>query len=100
MPCFLVTGSDAPADDFLARNGLRYGKVYGFAVDMSESGPTGGLMRDAFHKPRANGAQVDGKFVAINWQWDGEVKVRFKKAVLELNILCTTGLMDYFPGIL
>ena len=31
-------------------------------------------MRDAFHKPRHNGAQVDGKFVAIKWQWDGVVK--------------------------
>lgn len=41
---------------------------------MSDSGPTSGLWRDAFHKPRENGAKVDGKFVAINWQWDGEVK--------------------------
>ena len=48
--------------------------MYGFAVDMGESGPTGGLFRDAFHKPRENGAKVDGKFVAINWQWDGKVK--------------------------
>ena len=31
-------------------------------------------MRDAFHKPRENGAKVDGKYVAIDWQWDGEVK--------------------------
>jgi len=67
-------GSDAPADDFLARNGLRYGKVYGFAIDMSDDGPTAGLWRDAFHKPRENGAKVDGKFVAIDWQWDGTVK--------------------------
>ena len=67
-------GSDAPDDDFLARNGLRYGKVYGFAIDMSASGPTGGLFRDAFHKPRANGEQVEGKFVAIDWMWDGEAK--------------------------
>lgn len=41
---------------------------------MSESGPTGGLFRDAFHKPRDNGEQVDGKFVAIDWKWDGTVK--------------------------
>merc|ERR1712038_865813 len=67
-------GSDAPEDDFLARNGLRYGKVYGFAIDMSESGPTGGMWRDDFHKPRENGAKVEGKFIPINWQWDGEVK--------------------------
>jgi len=67
-------GSDAPEDDFLARNGLRYGKLYGFAIDMAPTGPTGGLYRDAFHKPRNNGARVSGKFVAINWQWDGVVK--------------------------
>jgi len=67
-------GSDAPQDDFLARNGLRYGKIYGFAVDVSPDGPTGGLFRDKFHKPRENGASVDGKFVALNWQWDGIVK--------------------------
>lgn len=69
-----IIGSDAPADDFLARNGLRYGKLYGFAIDMSEDGPADGLFRDEFHTPRENGAQVDGKFVAINWQWDGVVK--------------------------
>lgn len=69
-----IPGSDAPADDFLARNGLRYGKVYGFAVDMSENGPTGGLFRDAYHKNRENGSLVSGKFVAIDWQWDGIVK--------------------------
>lgn len=69
-----ATGSDAPEDDFLARNGLRYGKIYGFAVDMSEDGPTEGMFRDDYHKPRENGAKVEGKFVAINWQWDGVVK--------------------------
>ena len=41
---------------------------------MSSSGPTGGLFRDSFHKPRENGAQVDGKFVAIDWMWDGVAK--------------------------
>ena len=41
---------------------------------MSEDGPSDGLFRDAFHKPRDNGEMVGGKFVAINWQWDGEVK--------------------------
>jgi len=61
----------------LARNGLRYGKIYSFAIDMSEEGPTKGMWRDEFHKdPKMafNGAQVDGHFVADNWQWDGEVK--------------------------
>jgi len=70
----IIPGSDAPADDFLARNGLRYGKVYGFAVDMSENGPTHGLWRDAYHKDRENGSMVSGKFVAIDWQWDGVVR--------------------------
>uniref|UniRef100_A0A6V2KIW3 Uncharacterized protein n=1 Tax=Ditylum brightwellii TaxID=49249 RepID=A0A6V2KIW3_9STRA len=67
-------GSDAPKSDFLARNGLRYGKVYGYAVDMDAAGPTEGLWRDVFHKSRGNGAEVPGKFVAIDWQWDGTVK--------------------------
>jgi hypothetical protein len=70
-------GSDAPKDDFLARNGLRYGKTYSFAIDMSKNGPTKGMWRDEFHrdpKMAYNGAQVDGKFVADKWEWDGEVK--------------------------
>lgn len=71
---FHLVGSDAPADDFLARNGLRYGKVYGFATDMSADGQTGGLWRDEYHKDRENGEKVEGKFVAIDWQWDGTVK--------------------------
>ena len=53
-------GSQAPASDFLARNGLRYGRIYGFAIDMSPEGPTGGEWRDEFHK---NGAE-NGAFSA------------------------------------
>lgn len=67
-------GSPADADDFLARNGLRYGKVYGFAVDMSEDGPSNGLWRDEYHKDPekgVNGAKVEGEFLPINWQWAG-----------------------------
>jgi hypothetical protein len=70
-------GSDAPADDFLARNGLRFGKMYGFATDMSANGPTAGVWRDAFHKDTTtavNGAEVPGVFTPIEWQWTGEVK--------------------------
>jgi hypothetical protein len=70
-------GSTAPADDFLARNGLRYGNLYGFAIDMSESGPSGGIFRDEFHQDPAkakNGAKVDGKWIAVDWTWDGEVR--------------------------
>lgn len=70
-------GSDAPEDDFLARNGLRYGHIYGFAIDMSEDGPTGGLWRDAFHldpEKGTNGAKVDGWWIKQPWSWDGEVR--------------------------
>ena len=50
--------------------------MYGFATDMSASGPTGGKWRDEFHKDATmgiNGATVPGVFTPINWQWDGEV---------------------------
>ncbi|KAG7369578.1 hypothetical protein IV203_027324 [Nitzschia inconspicua] len=70
-------GSDAPEDDFLARNGLRYGYIYGFAIDMSEDGPTGGLWRDDFHRDAekaTNGAKVDGWWIKQPWQWDGQVR--------------------------
>lgn len=64
-------------DDFLARNGLKYGQIYGFAINMGEQGPTGGLWRDAFHKDASkamNGAKVPGKWIAQPWRWDGKVK--------------------------
>jgi hypothetical protein len=72
----LENGQDAPASDFLARNGLKYGKMYGFAIDMSVTGPTKGMYRDAFHlsADANNGAKVPGAFVAQNWSWDGQVK--------------------------
>lgn len=64
-----------PATDFLSRNGLAFGKVYGFAADIASQ--TGGLWRDSFHKDPAqavNGATVEGHFARGAWQWDGEVK--------------------------
>lgn len=79
----LEDGSDAPDDDFLARNGLKYGKIYGYAVDMSTEEDGGkvrqskGLWRDAFHKNSTyafNGAKVRGFWIAQDWSWDGEVK--------------------------
>ena len=68
-----------PATDFLSRNGLAYGHLYGFATNQagaaydasnSDSG------RDGWHKTegRANGDTVSGAFYPIDWQWDGEVK--------------------------
>jgi len=70
----LEDGSDAPEDDFLARNGFKYGQLYGFATDMSETGPTGGVGRDEWHKTATNGAEVVGKMIAQPWRWDGEVR--------------------------
>jgi hypothetical protein len=73
----LAKGSNANNNDFLARNGLRYGKLYGFAVDMSNNGPTKGLWRDEFHKQpnlAYNGAKVEGKWIATEWTWDGTVR--------------------------
>lgn len=71
----LEDGSDAPADDFLARNGLKYGQIYGFAVDMNDNSTAPyDLWRDAFHKTAVNGDKVEGKWIAQEWKWDGEVK--------------------------
>eukprot|EP00977_Amphora_coffeiformis_P030186 scaffold45304_cov191-Amphora_coffeaeformis.AAC.1 len=68
-------GTPAPHDDFLARNGLRYGQIYGFAVDRDAH--TGGKWRDDFHKDPElayNGAHVPGYWFAQAWRWDGTVK--------------------------
>ena len=70
---YMEDGSKAPESDFLARNGLRYGQIYGFAIDMSEDGPTGGLWRDAAHKVATNGFKVDGYWVAQPWRYNGTV---------------------------
>ena len=73
---YMEDGSPAPEDDFLAKNGMRYGKVYGYAVDMSEDGPSSGMWRDAFHKDAEkalNGAEVPGFWMPIDWQWNGTV---------------------------
>jgi hypothetical protein len=74
----LEDGTDAPADDFLARNGFKFGQIYGFAIDMTNStdstGPTAGEWRDAWHKSATNGDTVPGKWIAQPWRWDGEVK--------------------------
>jgi hypothetical protein len=72
----LEDGSDAPEDDFLARNGLKYGQMYGFAIDMRNTtdavGPTAGVWRDEWHKSAYNGQMVPGKWIAQPWRWDGE----------------------------
>ena len=65
--------TQAPASDFLARNGFRCGQIYGFAVDMSATGPTGGQWRDEFHRDATNGQSVPGRWVAQPWRWNGTV---------------------------
>ena len=61
-----------PATDFLSRNGLAYGKVYGFATDVAST--TGGRFQEDWHLNVAtNGMQVPGGFYPIDWQWNGTV---------------------------
>jgi hypothetical protein len=57
-----------PADDFLSRNGLSCGQLYGFGVDESLAD------RDDWHRANYNGATVEGAFYPIDWKWDGVVK--------------------------
>jgi hypothetical protein len=59
-------GSQAPATDFLARNGLRYGQIYGFATELATH-------RDTFHINATNGAKVSGKWLKGQWRWNGTV---------------------------
>ena len=83
-------GSVQTEVDFLAKNGLRYGKVYGFAIDMTEDGPTKGMWRDDFHRDPEmahNGAKVPGIFTPIDWQWDGVVRDFIRKFPNHLHIM-------------
>ena len=74
----LEDGTEAPEDDFLARNGLKYGQMYGFAIDMRNTtdsvGPTAGVWRDAWHKTAQNGDMIPGKWIAQEWRWNGAGK--------------------------
>jgi len=66
-----ATGADAT--DFLSRNGLAYGKVYGFATDVATT--TGGRYQEDWHLNVAlPGSQVPGGMYPIDWQWDGTVR--------------------------
>jgi hypothetical protein len=58
-----------PATDFLSRNALRFGQLYGFATDTTE-----GVYRDAWHMANVKGAKVAGAYYPIDWKWDGVVK--------------------------
>ena len=60
------------ATDFLSRNGLAYGKVYGFATNVAQT--TGGRFQEDWHKNVAlPGQTVAGGFYPIDWRWNGTV---------------------------
>jgi len=59
------------ATDFLSRNGLAYGQVYGFATNSSAADFAD---RDAWHKTHHNGDSLSGKFYPIDWRWNGTVR--------------------------
>lgn len=62
--------SGSPASDFLSRNGLAHGQLYGFAV------PSETPHRDDWHRDpsRGKGAELAGVFAPIDWRWDGTVR--------------------------
>merc|ERR1719197_345476 len=60
------------SQDFLSRNGLAYGQLYGFATNIAAT--TNGLYVDDYSKVAAPGSTVAGAFYPIDWMWDGEVK--------------------------
>ena len=68
------------ANDFLSRNGLSYGQLYGFATNDAAAAAS----RDAWHKvaSRSNGDTVSGAFYPIDWQWDGARRPRVQAATL------------------
>ena len=89
----LEDGSDAMEDDFLARNGLKYGQMYGFSIDMRNStvngntvvGPTEGVWRDEWHKSATNGDMVEGMWIAQEWRWEGEGK---RECIVRTSCAC------------
>eukprot|EP00406_Dinophysis_acuminata_P007158 CAMPEP_0179231102 /NCGR_PEP_ID=MMETSP0797-20121207/11171_1 /TAXON_ID=47934 /ORGANISM="Dinophysis acuminata, Strain DAEP01" /LENGTH=764 /DNA_ID=CAMNT_0020938181 /DNA_START=98 /DNA_END=2392 /DNA_ORIENTATION=+ len=59
-----------PANDFLSRNGLAHGQLYGFSTPAA--GTVGFV--DAFSRTAAAGTTVSGALYPIDWRWDGEVR--------------------------
>jgi hypothetical protein len=56
------------ATDFLSKNGLRYGQVYGFACDVTTECTD---VRDTWHKNHYKGDTVNGAFYKLDWKWEG-----------------------------
>ena len=58
--------------DFLCRNGLRYGMLYGFASDVTAADWD---WRDTWHQKHYHGDTMAGRFYPLkSWSWDGTVK--------------------------
>jgi len=68
MYVFNVSKKVAPPSHKCQTQGLRFGKLYGFAV------PNDFMDRDPWHKANGNGGKVEGKWLPISWQWDGTAK--------------------------
>jgi hypothetical protein len=58
-------------NDYLCRNGLRYGRLYGFAADTSDAD---WAVRDDWHQTHYHGDEMPGRFYPLEWHWDGVVK--------------------------
>ena len=71
-----VNAQGQAATDFLSKNGLAYGKLYGFSTNMTATGTgtANGLFMDAYSKVAAPGSTVNGAFYPLDWQWDGQVR--------------------------
>jgi hypothetical protein len=75
--------ADKAPSTYLARNGLAYGRCYGFAVTAEEATARnltnpGGYYYQEFERyfsnvARRNGDVIDGSFLPTTWQWNGNV---------------------------
>ncbi len=75
----VITSSASTRDQFLSRNGLLYGKIYGLAVANADYNSTLGIatpdptakMMDAYLKDANASNNFSGKFYPTSFRWDG-----------------------------
>jgi hypothetical protein len=89
---------------YLARNGLAYGRCYGFAVTPAEAALRGftdvsGYYYKGFeaffaNAARRNGDSIDGAFLPTPWRWNGTVEPVWKTNLYEWQDRPVSG----FPG--
>jgi hypothetical protein len=75
------------ANDFLSRNGLAYGQLFGFATN-----ETNGTFVDEFSKVNPPGTTLNGAFYPIDWRWDGEVRTFFEDGAWAYQHLTADGM--------